>query len=319
MAITAIGPTGTVDQAGFSKLADLGDGMVGSLPGSANLRVDRVAGADRRVTVQPGDAKVPGIRSTNTTTATYDFPANTSGSPRLDWLVKRYSWSASPATVSIVHVQGTPSTSPARPALVQIPGDRWELPLALIRVNAGVGAFPADAVIDARYWDVDGVAVMPARTVDPLPRPGRLLYVVGDGELLISGTTAYQPVAPAVVSALITMPGTWGIYGAGYGAPVARAQNGIITLGGLIRRTGPSFYIDDTLAGPIATVPAGYRPSVTRVFVVPSKIGPMQLRIAPDGDVLISRELYLPDEIDSTAFFPTSTGWVGLDGVSYLL
>ena len=119
MAITAVGPTGTVDQAGFSRLLDLGDGMVGSTPGSSNLRVNRVVGQDRRVSIQPGDARVPGIRSNSNAVTTYDLPANAAGNPRLDWVVKRYNWGVSPATVVFGHVLGTAGATPQRPALTQ--------------------------------------------------------------------------------------------------------------------------------------------------------------------------------------------------------
>lgn len=310
MAITAIGPTGTVDQAGFSQLQNLGDGMVGSLPGSSNLRVDRVVGQDRRVTVQPGWARVPGIRSYSSAVVTVDLPANAAGNPRLDWVVKRYLWNVSPATVAITYVQGTAAATPARPALVQTPGVQWDVPLGLVRVDAGVGALPPDAVFDPRYWDMDGIAAMAARTIDPPHRPGRELFVVGSRTLLVSDGAVWSPVNVTRTAGTVTSPAGWEPYGGGFLAPgFVYTSDGRVTLQGLIRRTNPAFTLD-TGAYQVATVPVGYRPTATAMCTAATRVGICRLDVQANGAVVLHKD-------DGAVTFPSGTGYVSLDGVTY--
>ena len=310
MAITAIGPTGTVDQAGFSQLQNLGDGMVGSLPGSANLRVDRVVGQDRRVTVQPGYARVPGIRSYSSAVVTVDLPANGAGNPRLDWVVARVMWNVSPATVTITYVQGTAAATPAKPALVQTPGVQWDVPLGLVRVDAGIGALPPDAVFEPRYWDMDGVAVMAARTIDPPHRPGRELFIVAGRALLLSDGTVWSQVNTTRTAGTVTMPAGWAAYGGDSLTPgYVYTSDGRVTLQGRIQRTNPAFTLDSGGAQ-VATVPVGYRPTATATFPVATRVGICRLDVAANGVVTLSRD-------DGAATFPSGTGFVSLDGVTY--
>lgn len=312
MAITAIGPTGTVDQAGFSKLANFGDGIVGSAPGSTNLRVDRVVGQDRRVSIQPGDGAVPGIRASSSSVVTYDLPANASGNARLDWIVLQFLWSASPATVTFTHILGTPATNPARPALVQTPGVRWDLPLGLVRVDSGVGALPVNAVQDARYWDMDGVTAQPdALSVLPPIQPGRLLYYLSPPSLLQARGTQYVTISTAVQSVAVPAAGAWEPFSGGYDDPAADlAGDGMVSLRGLFRRTGPAFDLGGTAAGPMATLPAAARPvGARRAFVGASAVGPIRVDVWPGGEVMLSKQ-------DGTASFPQN-GYVSLDGINY--
>lgn len=289
MALSAIGFTGTVQQDGFSKLdgGGHGDGMVGSAPGSSNLRVDRVAGQDRRVTIQAGDSKVPGVRANSNSVVTYDLPANGSGSPRLDWIVKRYSWSGSPGTVTFTHVQGTPAATPARPALVQTAGVQWDVPLSLVRVDAGVGALPADAVTDARYWEYNGVSVVQQRLVDPPHRPGRLLYVASTGELFASNGTAYGAVGPARSSGTPTLETGWAAYGGAFLAPTwIRSTDGLVVVQGVIERTGGALAVSN-VGVQIATLPASARPASGLIFPVGTSVGLLLIGIAASGAVTL--------------------------------
>lgn len=312
MAIIAVGPTGTIDQAGFSQLQNLGDGMVGSVPGSANLRVDRVVGFDRRVSVQPGTERVPGIRANSNAVVTVDLPANGAGNPRLDWIVVRHLWNVSPATVTITYVQGTAAATPTRPALTQVAGVQWDLPVGLVRVDAGVGALPADAVADARYWDMDGTAVMPARTIDPPHHAGRHLFVVATREEFVSNGSAWYPVNVARTSGAITPSAGWESYGgsqltAGYVA----GSDGRVQLTGMLRRqtAAGGFTVGDG-GDQVGTVAVGYRPTATATYTVPSKIGPLRLDVQANGQLILRRD-------EGLATFPAGTGFVGLDGISY--
>lgn len=315
MALTPVGFTGTVGQVEFARIdgGGLGDGMVGSLPGSANLRVDRVVGQDRRVSVQPGDAKVPGVRVNNNAVATYDFPANASGQPRLDWLVLRFLWTGS-GSVALTHVLGTPAAAPVAPGLVQVAGQQWDLPLALQRVDAGVGAFPSGSTLDARYWLTDnGSAVQGPRgatLIDPPHRPGRLLDVVSSGELLVSVGGAWLPVNRVRSTLDVTLLSGWADFGGGYGpAEVDVFSDGMVHLRGLIRRTGAAFSVSVT-GVQVGTLPAAARPiGVRRAMVVQSQIGAVRLDAFPAGELYVYRN-------EGAATFATN-GFLSLDGVSF--
>jgi hypothetical protein len=312
VALVAKGFTGTVGQVEFSQLENLGDGVVSSLPADAALRVDRVVGQDRRVTIQPGASHVPGARAAESAVRTYDFPANSSGLARLDWLVMRYSWSADPGTCVFIHVQGTPAATPQAPTLTQTAGVQWDVPLALVRVDSGVGSFPADAVRDARYWDMDGIAAQAVRSVDPPHRAGRLLYVVGARQLYASDGAAWSLVNTARTSGAVTAASGWSDYGgsqlaAGYSA----TSDGRVQLQGMLRRTtaAGSFTVDAT-GDQIGSVPVGVRPAGTATYTVATKVGPLRL------DVTAAGQLILRSDTGALAF-PATTGFVALDGLAY--
>lgn len=84
------------------------------------------------------------------------LPIGTSSSnPRIDRLIVRLDWIAN--TVQLAVIQGTPAVSPVAPAMTQNSG-RWEIPLAKIRVEAGVNTILPDRVTDERlfvYSDID--------------------------------------------------------------------------------------------------------------------------------------------------------------------
>lgn len=314
MTITTIGPTGTVDQAGFSRLTLFGEGVVGSSPGSTALRVDRVAGQDRRVTVQPGAAHYPGIRANSDAVVTVDLPANASSNPRYDWVVLNTSWASSPAVTTIISVTGTPSASPARPALIQNPGVQYQLQVGLVRVDGGVGALPANAVLDARYWDSDGgIATVPTRsaaTADPPHRAGRQLYVQDTRVLYISNGSAWYPTNFANTTALLAIPAGWEAFNESAATPtVSYRSDGVVRLAGRIRRTNASFTLDNSGAL-VATVPVDYRPSKDLTFPAMSRVGVVRVDVLANGGVLMSRDV-------DPVTFPTTTGFVSLDGITY--
>lgn len=312
MALTAKGFTGTVGQVDFARIDGAGivEGLVGSAPGASTLRVDRVVGQDRTVTVQTGSAKAPGARATNDAVATYVLPANAAGQPRLDWLVLRFDWQTDPGTVVLTHVQGTAAANPQRPTLTRNAGVRWELPLALVRVDAGVGSFPADAVQDARYWCGHGCVVQAARTVDPPPDAGRLLYIVNDAELLASNGSEYGPVAPTLNTGSLSLATGWTAYGGGFASPSYWLQDGRVELAGLIRRTGASLAMDATHTTTVFTLPAAIRPPTLRAIAALSKVGPVRLTLGPSGGVTTQKE-------DEPATLVKDVGWISLDGLTY--
>jgi hypothetical protein len=314
VAITSIGPAGTIDQAGLSRLLLFGDGVVGSSPGSTALRVDRVAGQDRRVTVQPGSGRVPGVRWTSDAVVTVDLPANATSNPRLDWIIARTDWGVSPATTVITSKQGTAAASPARPSLTQTPGVLYELQLGLVRVDAGVGALPANAMYDGRYWETgSGVATIPTRsaaTIDPPHRGGRQMFVVDTHVVYVSDGSTWYPTNFAAVTAGLAIPAGWQSFGAPAAEPtVSYRSDGVVRLAGRIRRTNDSFSLTNDGAL-VATVPTDYRPSKDLTFAAMSRVGWVRVDVLASGGVLMSRDV-------DPVTFPQTTGFVSLDGITY--
>lgn len=125
----------------------------GSQPGSSldALEVRESSPVANTVFVNDGAAMVKGIFYFNSTDLTVTVAANTSGNPRIDTMVLRVDYAAQ--TVRAVLKQGTPAASPARPALTQVAGVTWEIPLADIAVanafvtivNANITNYPAVA------------------------------------------------------------------------------------------------------------------------------------------------------------------------------
>jgi hypothetical protein len=95
-----------------------------------------------------GRAHVRGAGYERTGTAwSYDVPANTATSPRVDRLVLRRSLAAQ--TVVPAVLQGTPAATPTAPAVTQADDGVWELPLFRWTTPANSGA-PLTGVIDDR-------------------------------------------------------------------------------------------------------------------------------------------------------------------------
>jgi hypothetical protein len=67
--------------------------------------------------------------------------------PRIDRVIIRLDWTAN--TIDLAVIQGTPAASPELPVITQN-SSRWEIPLAQIRVNAGVTTIVAGDVTDDR-------------------------------------------------------------------------------------------------------------------------------------------------------------------------
>lgn len=77
------------------------------------------------------------------------LPINSADSvnPRIDRIIVRLDWVAGTAQLAIL--QGAPAVTPSAPALTQNTS-RWEIPIAQVRVNAGVTTIAAGNVTDER-------------------------------------------------------------------------------------------------------------------------------------------------------------------------
>lgn len=102
------------------------------------------------ITVAVGTAYVYGIFCSNAA-ENFTIPANTSGMPRIDRLVLRVRWGATPSAALGI-LTGVPNTIPIIPALTQLPGDLYEMPIARIYVPSGLAAVTADYIIDEREF-----------------------------------------------------------------------------------------------------------------------------------------------------------------------
>lgn len=92
---------------------------------------------------------------------------------------------------------------------------------------------------------------------------------------------------------------SWENYGTDYhGAAFIKDAAGVVHLRGLIRYGT----ISTTL--PVFTLPTGFRPEKTMVFIVRSNASQGECRIEPDGDVLP---------------YAGSNAWFSLEGISFYL
>ena len=131
MAINVAGFDGTMTEGVWAKLmAALG--TLGYKHGVvAGCAVTPGAGA-RQSSVAAGELLLPGLRVESTATTVLTHNANSGSGPRTDLVVARADWATN--TVSFAVVQGTSATPPG---LTQVPGTRWEMPLAQVTVPAG--------------------------------------------------------------------------------------------------------------------------------------------------------------------------------------
>jgi hypothetical protein len=107
-----------------------------------------VANTGMSVKVKPGEAWVRGAYFKMDTDATVTLNAADPTNPRIDIVALRVDWVAN--SFSVVAVQGTPNANPSPPLLTQIDGNRYEIPLAYVRVNAGVSSITSSDITDVR-------------------------------------------------------------------------------------------------------------------------------------------------------------------------
>lgn len=99
-----------------------------------------------------GEVLVYGVRGIFESTTNLAI-ATASGQARVDLVVARAVFgNEGESYIEIAVKTGTPASSPAAPALTLDPGQLWEIPLAEVRVDAGVATIAANKVTDKRTW-----------------------------------------------------------------------------------------------------------------------------------------------------------------------
>lgn len=102
------------------------------------------------VYVKTGECRVRSHRGLLSTAATLDIASADVTYDRIDLVVARVTY-GNPSTMEIAVKTGVPEASPSVPALTQIAGDTWEIPLAEVTVGTGVVTITAGNVKDRRY------------------------------------------------------------------------------------------------------------------------------------------------------------------------
>lgn len=106
-----------------------------------------VTGASSPINVATGWAIVKGKLVKNTSNVSVNIPTPASN-PRIDRIVVQVDFTTTPVSASIVRVAGTEATVPSVPALDQVDGTIWQVPLAQAIVTTGGVVTIAD---DRRY------------------------------------------------------------------------------------------------------------------------------------------------------------------------
>lgn len=116
MAITNVGFDGTVSEAQWSKMwrraVEGGSGQLLWSGGSVTA-----PGTGRTVSVAAYDAWIAGVWSVGDAATTVLLSANTSGKPRIDYVILDVDWIAN--TVTVTKVDGSPANNPVAPNLTQ--------------------------------------------------------------------------------------------------------------------------------------------------------------------------------------------------------
>lgn len=124
--------------------------MTGVIKGVPNFLQGFADSTGMQVKLNTGFAWVDGHLYHNDAIETLAIAANSSGNPRRDLLVLRRDKAANTIVAAIV--QGTPAASPSDPALTQVDGGIWEIPIARVDVANGASNIAAGNVVDYRFY-----------------------------------------------------------------------------------------------------------------------------------------------------------------------
>jgi microcystin-dependent protein len=144
------GPYSDDTWASFLMLAfQVDDADQGVIAGVDNeLEVVASSPAAKSVDVSAGVALPRGRFYRNDAALTLDLAENISGNPRIDRVALRIDHANQ--TVRAVVLQGAPAASPAAPALTQIDGITWEIPLAQVYLEHNYSTVTAADIVDER-------------------------------------------------------------------------------------------------------------------------------------------------------------------------
>lgn len=130
----------------FNELQDTG--VAGDTVANAGIAVS--VGTGMGLVVSAGFAIIRGFAYDNTENLTLTVDAADLANPRIDTVVLRLDPTANGITAAIV--KGTSAASPSAPALTQLPGAVWEMPLADILVPTSATALVGGNLTDRRSF-----------------------------------------------------------------------------------------------------------------------------------------------------------------------
>lgn len=103
-----------------------------------------------QIKVKSGEAMIDGKFFREDAQQTIAVTAADGSNPRIDYVVAELDRSAHTITLKVI--AGTPAGSPVAPSLTQNETGTWQLPLAQVRVDAGVSTIAANKVTDVRMY-----------------------------------------------------------------------------------------------------------------------------------------------------------------------
>lgn len=184
MAVPSIGSRGydgrVVDELAWARMARY-NGRTYSVGGPSHLRVSTVAGADRTVRIEAGEAWGQGVLD-DFETSTIGLPNPGSGT-RWHLLAVRRDWQP-PAGVSVIDYLPGATDQAIPPSRLNDPGVEDDQPIALVQVSA-TSTTPT-AIIDLRAWAGNGgIRVAHPLALRYLTSVGAVVHVGRPGEHVV--------------------------------------------------------------------------------------------------------------------------------------
>lgn len=176
----------------FRELQD--SGMADTHGGSA-FAVSASAGMV--LNVQAGNAIVRGFMVSSTATETVTIGA-ASAQPRKDRVILRLDPTANSIVLAVL--PGTPAASPVPPVLTQDSTGIYEIGLAIVDVNVGVGSIVAGNITDTREYVGGFVGAWRTSTRPTSPRMARLGYNAETSTWEFWTGTAWATLIPSTVN-----------------------------------------------------------------------------------------------------------------------
>lgn len=224
------------------------------------------------------------------TELTQALAANSSGQPRIDRIVLRYSRTTQ--NVRIAVLAGTPAATPAAPALTNVVSSSgvWEFPCARVSVPNGASTTTASQVTpEAWYVSDDGGVLCTAATHPPvsLVGPGVKMHEVDTGRVYASVGSSWVLLREDTGPLALAAASGWAIDA--FSVASYRRVNGIVYLTFGAQRTGGALSAGTNVT--LASLPAGFRPGVdmrTGVIVNQSSYPNAVGAIGTGGGIAIS-------------------------------
>lgn len=199
------------------------------------------------VLVSPGSALVYGTEYQSDANVTLTIAPNGTGNPRIDTVVLTKDWVLQ--TVRLAIVQGTAGVTPAAPALTQVAGTKWQIPLADVAVaNAFVTITNAN-ITPRRAWanQADGIALLDVKN-----NSGGSLVA---GDVVIRDTSADRSATTTTTACDYRVIGVWQsrTANAGYGRVIQRGIAYVNMSAATTRGNGIGVSATAKMADPIAS------------------------------------------------------------------